>query len=492
MRVLTFALAALLLGSMPPPFPAKLSPDAPQVLIRAFPCPAAQRDADYVAEALGFSQARLTCGFRTVATLERPTNPRMPIVSNLVTYGVFDGVAASPRVSTEFEVASGIPFAAAESSLVAYVKLDALEMHLQVRNALTTAFALEDAGISRNDITNQGDPSFLDVRVRPITAEQMLKVVRVAKRDNRYVSYRETGFIRDCNGTVASLAGLALADAHRRALAMAQAARARLGSVLGVVDSGGSVTDAVCGFGSDATIRDLSIAAMNNPSYDHGQLTPPSYATVVRTISAAWRLVQPPNPPGPSWYENPDFRGFWWQHDTGAFVADGLRARGDVLWPKSLEANQVFVMIPDQAYEILAHSPYSSELTYLGLGLTPLYPTAVLSASNPLLLEKQIAALQTFVSKADPSGEALRGWSFYFGRADCSPDLNNVVYQATRAALARMNGKLLRYLVEVEGTTYNVGCTPYPVQDFAGPTVQWSDSSVPQKGATSASVIAGY
>jgi hypothetical protein len=483
-------LAVFTVASMPP-MPLALSTDAPRILVQTFDCAAAQLNANVIGAALGYSQARVSCGGSPAkATLEEPAAERFPVINSLIAYNLADRTQSLASVETPFKVPSDVPFVAATGSIVALVKLDAFVMSIRTDNALETAFALENAGIPRGDmVSDTSDEPALLVRVRPITGQQVLRIERIAKerqRDQGTLVYFTTGFVRDCNGVVASLGAAALTEARERARVMARAAQTGLGNVLGVIDLTGYVTDAVCGFGSDATIRQLAAARDSaSPSLRHR--TSPLHATIIRSISAAWRLPLPPNPPGSPWYNDPDFFGRWWITDPQpAFISDGARAHGEAAGPE-IEPTRVSIRMPDWAYAPLIDSPYATDLEYSSLGLSPYYPVVEIRAKGTSGLERVVAGVQSLVSGSAPRAERLSAWEFAYGRDDCRPEIYAALYRATLNAIAGTHDKPIRYLQETEASSLgNFYCTPAPMDDA------WTDLSMPRRGVGFAKVIAGY
>ncbi len=381
-----------------------------------------------------------------------------------------------------FKVPSEIPWVSATSTILAYVKIDALLLRIGVDyNVLDVAFALENAGISRADITSEPfNNQMLFVRVRPVTVAQVLKIANIVKQQLNpptYHVYSETAFVQDCNGTIASLSGLALAQAHERARLMAQAAGTSLGEPLGVVDSGGRVVDAVCGFGSDATVQQLMLAERQatNRQGSHGEL----HASIVRSISAAWRLKLPANPSGEPWYS-------WGNEPRQAFIADGLRGHGDALL--SIVPNRASVIVPEWAYAGLRHSAYAPALKRVSLEMTPLEPLVVVHAKSLTQLVRLVAELQTFVSKLGAPLGKHQDLQAVYSSDDCTSATDAALFRATRNAIAQLAGKPLRYLQQTWLETFgDANCTYEPETDDA-----WSSVSAPRLGGAGASVVAGY
>jgi len=478
---------------MPPPPPEKLSVAAVQVYGYR-DCAAAPQRADAIAREAGFARAHITCNPRVTATLSGRRAPQLALPRNFVGYGEFDRLPASPQVTTAIEVDPDIPFVAATGSVVAYVKVDALLLRLRPDRMAAAVIALEDAGIDRHDIVQPpaaGDWFF--VRVRPLRTEQVEHIVDAMRRlEGHDVEYWQTAFVKDCDATVGALSGLAFSGARRHAAVISRAAGVQQGDVLGVYDWGGAVATAVCGLGADASNEQLALRAARGPLPDQQeQDMPPIYAAVTRTISAAWRLKLPPNAPGAaSWRVAGDFTGRWWAASTGPFVADGRRADGDELL--SMEADRTFIAIPAPAQTLLRASPYASKLGILWQGSGAPIPVLLLQASTSQALQRQIASVRAYLGTADPSGAALEGWRFFFGRADCAPILDDALYGAAHDAIARTRGAKLRYLVQISATTTNVSCTPYPDPRQSGPTEDWSTSEKAPQGGVQASVATGY
>lgn len=284
-------LSAAIVASMPQ-LPVPLSLEAPQLLIQNRDCAAAKLQAQALAAGLGFAQTRMSCGYglTTVALVGR--SPAQIVTPNgIITYSVFGGPPLPPQVSSAFEVPSDVPFVATSGDIAAYTKLDAMVLLLQTHDILKTAFALEEAGVPRGEmISLPGNNAVLVVRVRPITISRLLQIMRTiaADENSNSNSITKIGFVRDCDRTIASLGGLALEEAQRRANVVARAAQTELGNAIGVVDPGGNVTDAICGFGDDATTHQLAVAAQNTPLPGAGNSH--LYATFVRSIRAARRI----------------------------------------------------------------------------------------------------------------------------------------------------------------------------------------------------------
>ncbi len=487
MRII-LVLAAVTVAFMPP-YTIPMSPCGPQVLIQNDDCAAARRYANAIAETLGFSQAVLTCGGHMIATLQQPVRARMPVTSNLVAYSVTENPPFAPlRIGSTFEVPDTIPFAAASGNIVAYVKPDALLLEFHPDNVLETAFALEESGIARGDMISEDSGSgSLFVRVKPITLVQILKITRIAKKHQRLYStlYTRTAFIWDCDAAIASLSGLVLAQAHERARVMAQAAHTGLDRFVGAVDPGGNVTNAICGLGKNATMHQLAIASFRTAV--NSQQGPSLYATIVRSISAAWQLTLPANPPGKPYSEDPS--GGWWTGDRRtAFVADGVRASADALVPNSVEPNRAAILIPHSMYENVRSSPYADDLTYVGLGTAPMRLAIVVHGQSVAQLAQRVHGVHDYVSLLSAPGAEPGNFSVLYSRDDCRDAANIALYRATRAALATLHGKAIRYLVEQDATAIgDVPCTYEPTEPAAS-----SNSDASKRGFSVASVIAAY
>lgn len=480
-------LAASIVASMPQ-VPVPLSMKAPQLLIQNLDCTAAERQAKALAANLGFRQTRMTCfrGITTVA-LDGRTEAHSVTPSGLITYSLFSPLPKSePEVRSLFEVPSDVPFVAASGDIVAYMKLDALVLLVPTDKMLKVAFALEEAGFSKSDMTSPpGNNQLLVIRVRLISPSRILQIARIiAAQDGSRPPYAASiGFIRDCDGTIASLGGLALEEARRRADAMARAAQSELENTIGVVDPGGEVTDAVCGFGADATTDQLAAAAQNAhlPGPGNSHLL---YATVLRSIRVAWRLKGPPNGPGLPWgsLDPPrDIKNF-------GFIADGVRASGEALL-NNVQPNRVSILIPDWSYDPLVRSQYSKYISYVDFGTGRLLPSITIAGRNAEELQKSLAGFQRYVSAlARHPGESA-ALSFRYSQTNCGPALDAAVFEATQDAVKKAHGKPIRFLQQASAFPFgsSVSCLyeSTPLDD-------WSSNPAPRAGASIAGVVAAY
>lgn len=473
------------------PHPHALPPNAVGITVQNNDCAAARRSAGVISQALGFSEARVTCAVAgTLGTLTRPRPPRMPPVRNLITYSVPEtNHLPTPSAYPAFEVPSDIPWVSTTGAVIAYVKLDALIMTVRVDNMLKTGFALENAGILQSDMmVDPRGTGGLVVRVRPITSAQVQKIIKVAAsqlHDPFSPSYHKVAFVQDCDGTIASLSGLSLAVARERARVMARAAKTTLGPPLGVVDLGGDVTDAVCGLGRDATLSQLSAAPENWDS----NTEPGLRATVVRSVSAAWRLKLPPNPAGASWRLSPDLRASRWSPSSGiAFVADGMRSETDAIMGNAIVPDRVDVVFPDWAFEALQKSRYAPNLTDIGLNISPpLLPAVVIRAANADELSRGVKEVQAYASQlALRSGKHFDLW-YYYSRSDCRSVTDAALFKATSDAVAGLHGTKMRYLQETAlFASGSIPCLYEPIPGYR------QNASATQRGDMAASVVVGY
>jgi hypothetical protein len=277
---------------------------------------------------------------------------------------------------------------------------------------------------------------------------------------------------------------------------MARAAANRLGPVLGVVDAGGGVIDAVCGSGVEPSMREA--AGLIQPGYTNTginrvDMTIPGEATVIRRLSAAWRLVAPPNGHGVSYDNGRDYNAFSHQRrDILPFVANGLRSDGNVMVLNSLRADIVSIQLPDEAYAILKNSPYARNLMYVGQGVGLLQPTIMLKAESTAALERDVQSVQRFVANSPHATNATAGWRYAFASDNCHSPLDGALYDATRSAIAKLGQKRIRYLEQLDASTTNIACTIVPAANEIGPIETWSPSSDPPGSAVTATVIAGY
>jgi hypothetical protein len=481
-------LAGLLVASIPwgpRPLPAA----TPVAIISSTDCAAGARDARFIAETLGFVHTSPTCQYgSTYATLSGTTAPRIPAVRSLIAYSIVDSNAFQPRNNfLTFEVPDDIPWVSAQATALAYVKIDALLLDIQADNILDTAFALEKAGVSRDDMmANPRSPERrLLVRVWPLTVARVREIAQVARQqvDPRYTFYFEAkAFIRDCDSVVAPLNGLALSEARARANAMARAAHTKLAEPLAVIDSGGTVVDAICGLGSDATVHQLAALeeAGNYQNVRGGNLD----ATIVLSISAAWRLNLPPNPPGTAWRGLPPNTWYALGGWVG-FLADGQRALGDALLPNSIIADHVRALVPDWAESALQKSPYAYGLTHVSFDLSPFRPALVLRAGNPTMLSRKVNSVRAFISHLPQNAGRSVELGLVYGRDDCRAAVRDALFQATGKAIAQLHGARIRYLQERSAETIGpVSCAYEPTED------DWPSAGV--FGASVGSVAVGY
>lgn len=486
MRV-CFILAVLTIASTV--HPQVLPVDAPRVVIQSVNCAVPQHNANNIAQKLGFSQAVVTCmGGTARATLYGTSAPRAAPIPNLIAYSVPEPRSVSPSgVATTFRVPSDIPWVSTVGTIIAYVKTDALLLIVPANNPLATAFALENAGISRDDMTTEPSSDSekeLFVRVRPLTISQVLKIDRVARQLHSYAR-SQTAFVRNCDDIIASLSGLALDVARDRANLMARAARTGLDKLLGVVDPGGYVLDARCGLGADATVQQLADAVNASPDlrFANGGL----HATIVRSIHVAWRVKSPPNLAGQPWYEVPDFKGLWYA--TGqrpAFLADGQRAHAEGLsLPNAIIPDRVTIRIPDWLYGAMQHSRYRMRMS---LEVGPLQPAVVLHAENVAQFERSVADFQEYVSRLAARTGRHSDLQFSYSRDDCRPATNTALFRATSDAIAGLHGKPIRYLQET--SVFTGGDIPCEYEPVAGDVV--SNSLAGRYGWAAASVVVGY
>jgi hypothetical protein len=477
-------LSALLLASIPRG-PEVLLNDEPQLLIQSPNCLVAKEQADAIAIALGFSTASEHCGgLYTTAYLKGQTVPRVAIPQNLITYSDYTPPQVSPSpIPRAFEIPSTVPFAAASGDITAYIKLDALVLYLQPENLLETAFALEEGGIPRSDMTAEDSARSLLVRVRPITTQQILKVERIAATQQSVSSpfaARKIGFINDCNRVIASLSGLALTEARHRAGVMARAAGAGIGKVLAVADPGGNATDAVCDVGKDATLRQLAVAAQNDLEISKPIATSHLYATFVRSVSAAWQLELPKNDPAAYWPRSETL--------TEPFLAAGVRARGEAMIVNAVAPNRAAVLIPDWAYNEMARSPYGHSIRYFDLGSGALEPLVDLRAPSSDELKQSVSKLTNYLSEIAVKKGNLSNLWFLYSLDDCSMPIDTALYSATQRAIAAARGKPIRYLQMENLTTIGSASCSYEPATWD----TWSQSGIPEDASTVATVISAY
>jgi hypothetical protein len=389
----------------------------------------------------------------------------------------------APPTGRTVEVPSSVPFVAATGTIVGYVHLDALLVSLKTDNPVETAFALESRGIARGDIASLEYHDYrLLVRVRPITAAQVQKIASVVDGGRAREPFLSAiGFVSDCGSIVAPLGGLAVAKAREHARVMARGLQTHVGAVLGVVDSGWSIPDAVCGAQSNSSIKQLVMAARRNDPGTAVLPTPRLYATVSRSVSVAWQLDLPPNAPGFSWQQLPEFRGRW-EADflRPPFIADGQRAQGDGLLPNVVEPDRVRIIVPDWAASALERSPYAGNLFDVSIGLA-LTHVVDLRAPNASSLQQRIDALRAYLERLPRPIDGSLNLSLLYSRDDCSAAIDNVLYRAARDAFAKTHGHV-RYieerppviggpvscLYEPDGTLFWQTSTTVPIDGAAG------------------------
>ncbi|HEV3154027.1 MAG TPA: hypothetical protein VGZ02_09510 [Candidatus Baltobacteraceae bacterium] len=481
----------------------ELSAKAPQILIQNVEysqCADARSLADSDAGALGFAHAELACPQSRIANLVGTVSKTGLPAKTFLDYNDFDRLSATPRIETGFEVPEQVPFAAATSTIVAHVPVDDLFVVLRVDDILAAAFALEESGISRSDIVSTSRLDNLLVRVRPASEDAVRSIVKTVSGVQPHydvVHYAEMGFIRDCNAAYQSLSLAALQDARRRALVMARAANVGLGSILGVVDAGGNVADAVCGTGAKPSMTDAARLAQPGITANDSEridAAVPGTATVVRRLSAAWRLTLPPNGRGAYYRGLTDFAPRPSQRALSmTFVANGRQAVGDALVPDSLKPDAVTIQVSDDAYRALQHSPYANDLTYArGIMVSGVSPAVTLHSSNAAALKRSIESLRLYVSRERGGAQAVKNWWFAFASDNCHSSLDDALYAATQVAMARIGSNRLRYLEQTQATTFNVVCTTVPPIQEVGSSETWHSSGEPFAGFSTASVIVGY
>ncbi|HET9392314.1 MAG TPA: hypothetical protein VFO29_02145 [Candidatus Rubrimentiphilum sp.] len=483
-----FLLALLVVASMPV-FPQVLPVDASGVVILKIDCAVAQQNANRIAQGLGFSQARVTCmGGTARATLYGAHAPLAASVPTLIGYSIAEPRSFSPpTIATTFRVPADIPWVSTSGEIVAWVKTDALLLEIPTNNPLPAAFALENAGISRNDmVAERSDEGALYIRVRPLNIAQVLKIARIARQSpiNSYVRTK-TAFVRNCDDKIATLTGLALGVARDRASLMARAARTALGTPLGVVDPGGYVLDARCDLGADASAKQLADIVNASPDvrFANGGLG----ATVVRSVHVAWRLRLPPNPAGQPWNEQPDFNGLWDGTAQGpAFLADGQRAHADAVSPPDgIVPDRVTILTPDWAYGALRNSHYR---TSVSLVTDPLQPAVVLRAATTAKLQKRVSEFQEYITRLAARVGKHPGLQFYYSRDDCRHATDAALLRATGDAIEGLHGAPIRYLQETSiSTTGYVSCNYKPIEGDVTPNSHFGID-----GAAVASVVVGY
>ncbi len=488
MRVIV--LLTLVLG-MIGEFVHPLSTRAPQlVAARLGDCGDRDRNGKAIAQALGYAKTG-SCG---QGDLSEPIPPRAAMVPGLIAYsGNERGVPNhAPLIDATLQVPGDIPFVATTGRIIGYVKVDALLVSLLTDNPVEEALALLDAGVDRNDIASLPDAANakLVVRVRPITAAQVLKIIAIAKRykdTNGWPLYWSMGFVADCNDAIAALGALAVNRARDHARVMATAANTQLGKVLGVVDAGANVSDALCGSDANASTHDLAVAALRpqtHAAYDM-PFIPQFYATIYRTLDVAWRLRRPPNPPGTPLRRQFSARSL----PRPAFVADGMQTYGDALIPNAYRPDRVRILLPQWAVAPLLKSHYAHALSWVAFGLESMHPTLDLRSADPAVLQRSIDKAKAFLAGIEPpAGQSLH-LSYWYARDDCSAAVDAAIFQATRNAMGKTGGRI-RYLWgrELDGSVLGeISCSYEP-----GPNDQWLTSSTLPTGGAESEIVAGY
>jgi len=375
------------------------------------------------------------------------------------------------------------------------VKLDALLLSLGSDNPVEEALALHDAGIATDDIASLPDRAEkLLVRVRPVTPAQVLKIISVAKQyrsDSAWPVYWSLGFVADCKDAIAGLGAIAVNRAREHAVVMAAAAHTRLGEVLGVVDAGSNIPDAVCDVDVNSPARKLAVAGLNaqrNGSHAM-QMAPRFYATIFRSLDVAWRLQRPANPPGTRYLSLPQFRDRWWLHvPRPAFVADGKQAHGDALIPNAFEPDRVRIMLPRWAAPAVLKSRWGNAVSLVfDFGMPN--PVLDLRAKQPKTLQQEIDKATAFLSGLKPPAGQSLGLTYWYSRSDCSAAIDTAIYRATRDALAKTGGHF-RYLWgrELDGFALGqISCTYEPDERD-----QWLATGKLPKGGAGSEIVAGY
>lgn len=488
MRVIV--LLALLLGSMWT-YPRPLDP--PELVAAPLgDCEVMSRNGLAIAHALGYANAGY-CGHGILA--ERIT-PRAPMVPGLIAYsGNERWPNGAPLIGTTLEVPSDIPFVATTGSIIGYVKLDALLLSLGSDNPVEEALALHDAGIATDDIVSLPERAEkLLVRVRPVTPAQVLKIISVAKQyksDSAWPVYWSLGFVANCENAIAGLGALAVNRAREHAAVMAAAAHARLGDVLGVVDAGSNIPDAVCDVDVNSPTRKLAVAGLNarlNRS-NAMQILPRFYATIFRSLDVAWRVQRPPNSPGMRYLSLPQFSGRWWlQVPRPAFVADGKQVHGDALIPNAFEPDRARIILPQWAAPAMLKSRWASAVSWAFESSTP-HLALDLRARQPKTLQHEIDSATAFLSAIKPpTGQSL-DLTYWYSRTDCSAAIDTAIFRATQDALAKTGGTF-RYLWgrELDGFALGqISCTYEPDEHD-----QWLTTGKLPHGGAGSEIIAGY
>lgn len=492
MRVIAL-LSALVLASLPRFAPAL----APTIYLRSVSCAAAQGNASAIGAALGFSHAHVTCLRSPVAALYGPVPPKLKPVPGLIAYsGNEHNQSGAPRVGQTVQIPSDVPFVAATGSIVGYVKVSTLLLSLDTDDAVSLAFALEDVGVRRDDIvTSKFKGATFVVRVRPVSAAAVRKIIAVVNAQQigplrtRPV-YWTAGFLNDCDSVIADLGGLAVARAADHARTMARAAKSRLREVLRVVDSGDNIPDAICGVPKDASTTAYVKAAIDafEMTGVRALSTPQLYATIMRSVSVAWRLDLPRNGPGSQWQRLPEFQFISRTREKPAFISDGLRVEGNALLPNTVEPNRIRIYPPAWTLDKLRKSPFSHEVTDLEFGIPPVRPQIDIRARTSAELKEKLDGVLAYLRKIPvPKGASL-DLSFLYSRGDCSSAVDEALYHATLDAVAKAHGHiryLEEYYAEVSAPvicTYELG--PYDVT--TPPT-----AAIPTSG-TVAGVYVGY
>ena len=479
-------------------FPQRLSPSNPQIQIPAFgqDCAPATADARILAHSLGYSAVSMTCGGRTpLATLSGPVHPYDTFVPGLLTYSENAHLPFhEPSTRQSFEVADSVPFASGNGKIVGYIKPDAMLISLQTDNPVETTLELLDAGIARADIAGMASGvgnAKLVVRVRPVTGAQVRRIVRVAEsaEHNQWPIYWAARFVTDCPRVIAALGTIALRTAREHAQVLAEAAQARLGAPIGVLDYGAVIPDAICLQAPAASLHDLIQAVVHEPDRSNpiDSMQPHIYATVVRSLSAAWRLNVPANPPGRPWYADPLFNG---RCCGGApFVADGKWAIAPALLPGTADANRAQIDVPQWVGDALSAHGYAKNDDFAN-NAGPRPVSIVLRAPDSAQLEKLIFELQDYVKTFPQTGAKMPSLSIRVWRSDCSAALDAALALAARNAIAKIHaaGGAMRLMEERDAEIAGMlPCTAAPRTDEI---TDWPPSKRPLNGGGVAEVYA--
>jgi hypothetical protein len=240
--------------------------------------------------------------------------------------------------------------------------------------------------------------------------------------------------------------------------------------------------------------KNSSIAAYAKAAIDAFQTTgvrtlttPQLYATIMRSVTVAWRVDLPANAPGVKWQSLPEFQYTSRTREWPAFVSDGLRAEGNALLSNTVEPNRVRIYPPAWTLDSLRRSPYAREVTDLEFGIPPVRPQIDIRAKTASHLKEKLDRAIAYLKTIPVPKRASLQLSFLYSRDDCTWAVDDALYHAALDAVAKAHGHV-RYLEEhYPEVSSPVICTYEP----GTYDVTSASSAIPNSG-TAARVDVGY